>query len=351
MSWAVTILLKVVAFALGLFFLGCEADGTFEFLRSQQHGIDFVVLAGTGFAVALGLLPMYAGRAAKNSQWGIAIGCWLAVPIVMGVVYYAAIQRTGSPADQAEIDRLRTTRTGTLALRTEQDATASWEGARNAADRECQSGPVRQQRGPKCLEAEGKRDAAWAAVLRAREDLRNTPETKPDSGARRVVAFLPFLTESQVRLYQPILIPVGMSVLTSLFFSIAMLLKSPPMPRLWSGRQEAPLPEYEMPMFRPQMPQRPKLVTLNAEPTAGSIPKILNGILEPSCGRRVEIEECHNGYAAQCRIEGKRAVMPAHFVDPLKQFCRRAGIRTRIIGDRFYLLDVQLVVRQRQQAS
>jgi hypothetical protein len=95
----------------------------------------------------------------------------------------------------------------------------------------------------------------------------------------------------------------------------------------------------------------PQLVAANSDPPAGSIPKILNAILEPAAGRRVEIEECHGGYAAQCRAEGKRVVRPAQFVDPLKQFCRRAGIRTKSEGDRFYLMDVRLVVDVRQREA
>jgi hypothetical protein len=350
MTWATAILLRLVALAAGLFFVYCEADGTYEFLLSQQsqHAIDFVVLAGTGFAVALGLLPMYAGHAVKHRQRGIAAGCWLALPIVMAVVYYAAIQRTGGAADQAEVERLRNTRAGTLAVRTEQDASATWETAREAAKRECGSGPVRQQRGPKCLEAEGKRDAAWAAVTVARKDLAKTPETKPDSGARRAVAFLPFLTEAQVRLYQPMLIPLGISMLASVFLSIAMLLHTPPMPWPWRRRalpqaKDAVVIDVEAESKAPALspPQRPKLVTSSAE-GAGSIPKILHQILEPAGGKRVEIKDCHGGYAATCRAEGKRAVPPVQFIEPLKQFCRRSGIKTKTIGDRFYLLDVKL---------
>jgi hypothetical protein len=35
---------------------------------------------------------------------------------------------------------------------------------------------------------------------------------------------------------------------------------------------------------------------------------------------------------------------PAQFIDPLKEFCRRLGIKTKTAGDRFYLLDVRLVL-------
>jgi hypothetical protein len=145
----------------------------------------------------------------------------------------------------------------------------------------------------------------------------------PDSGARRAVAFFPFLTEAQVRLYQPMLIPVGISILASVFLTIAMLLHTPPMPRPWQRRPAPPAaktpvvvidvePEPSVPVFQP--PQRPKLVTSSPD-GAGSIPKILHQILEPTSSRRVEIKACHDGYAARCRAEGKRAVPPLQFID------------------------------------
>jgi len=45
----------------------------------------------------------------------------------MAVVYYAANQRTGGGADQQEVERLRASRAGSLAARTEQDATTTWD--------------------------------------------------------------------------------------------------------------------------------------------------------------------------------------------------------------------------------
>jgi hypothetical protein len=36
------------------------------------------------------------------------------------------------------------------------------------------------------------------------------------------------------------------------------------------------------------------------------------------------------------------------FIDPMKQFCRRCGIKTKTVSDRLYLLDVQLVERNPQ---
>jgi hypothetical protein len=89
-------------------------------------------------------------------------------------------------------------------------------------------------------------------------------------------------------------------------------------------------------------PPRPQLATASPKPPAGSVPKILTAILEPADGQRVEAEECHGGYAAQCKADGKRALTPVEFVDPLREYCKRVGIRTKTSGRRFYLLDVRL---------
>jgi hypothetical protein len=349
MGWGLAILLRLIALMAGCFFIWCEAEGTYEFLLAQQQHADFVVRAGTGFAVALGLLPMYAGRAVNGRQWGIATACWLAVPVVMAVVYYAAIQRTGGAADQAEVERLRMTRAGTLAAKTEAEASKSWEDARDAARAECASGPVNQQRGHKCLEAEAKRDAAWAGVLAARDELRKAPETKPDSGARRVVAFLPFLNEAQVRLYQPMLIPVGISILASVFLTIATLLPTPPMPQLWQRRAAETRIEPDVIDVRPEPVSapatKPRLVHDRA--LAARVVSELTHMLEPSAASdEIEIEDLFNAHAARYR-----AVTPEQFIDYAHEFCKAAKLRTRRLGDQVFIRGVKLVEQPNVAAS
>jgi hypothetical protein len=87
---------------------------------------------------------------------------------------------------------------------------------------------------------------------------------------------------------------------------------------------------------------RPKLVTASAEPPAGSISKIMTAALEPAAGKRVELEEAFGAYVGACESEGKRAVPPGHFVDPLRKFCTAARIRIKDEGGHVYLMDVRL---------
>jgi hypothetical protein len=87
---------------------------------------------------------------------------------------------------------------------------------------------------------------------------------------------------------------------------------------------------------------RPKLVAASAEPLAGSIPKIMTEALEPATGKRVELEEAFGAYTGACEAEGKRAVPPGLFVDPLRNFCEAAGIRIKDEGGHMYLMNVRL---------
>lgn len=89
-------------------------------------------------------------------------------------------------------------------------------------------------------------------------------------------------------------------------------------------------------------PQALKLVAVRSERAVGSIPKILTAALEPATGQRVEMAEVYHRYKLDCAMESIVAVSPEQFADPLKRFCKGAGIRTKVEGDHVYLLNVQL---------
>jgi hypothetical protein len=70
--------------------------------------------------------------------------------------------------------------------------------------------------------------------------------------------------------------------------------------------------------------------------------RILAAALEPATGERVELEEVFSAYAGACQLEGKRTVPPGQFVDPLRKFCKAAGIRIKDDGGQVYLMNVRL---------
>lgn len=68
----------------------------------------------------------------------------------------------------------------------------------------------------------------------------------------------------------------------------------------------------------------------------------MTAALEPAAGKRVELEDAFGAYAGACEAEGKRAVPPGVFVDPLRTFCKVAGIRIKDEGGHVYLMNVRL---------
>jgi hypothetical protein len=98
-------------------------------------------------------------------------------------------------------------------------------------------------------------------------------------------------------------------------------------------------------------PHGPKLVAIAArsEKPAGSIPKILTAALEPAAGKRVEIAEVYRRYSLDCAAEGKPTISAEQFADPLKRFCKGAGIRTKVEGQHVYLLNVRIGTAQAEQ--
>ena len=68
----------------------------------------------------------------------------------------------------------------------------------------------------------------------------------------------------------------------------------------------------------------------------------MTAALEPASGKRVELEEAFGAYTGACEAEGKRAVPPGLFVDPLRRFCKAAGIRIKDEGGHVYLINVRL---------
>ena len=92
-----------------------------------------------------------------------------------------------------------------------------------------------------------------------------------------------------------------------------------------------------------------KLVAVRSARPAGSIPKILTAALEPAAGQRVEMAEVYRRYSLDCAADGNNAVSPEQFVDPLKRFCKGAGIRTKVQGDHVYLLNVRIAAAHAEQ--
>jgi hypothetical protein len=91
---------------------------------------------------------------------------------------------------------------------------------------------------------------------------------------------------------------------------------------------------------------KPRLVAQEKARTKG-VALYLAERLQPKRGARVELEECQVDYAAS----GLRPLTTKEFVESLQHFCSACRIKTRVIGDEVYLLDVQLAPLRGREAS
>ena len=221
MNGLMTLLFRGAALALGVFLTYCETSGTYEYLMKDQGSFNYIVKAGCGVTIGTALLPVFAGMAWRARKYARALLLWLIFPLAVGVVFFAAIDRTGGTADLAQQQRAKDARARTLAEKTEKEATAAHATATEAAGAECSVGPPGKNRGNKCLEAEGKRDAAQGRLDGARAVLLKAPVKETDPLAERIAAYTgDRITEEQVRLYRPLFLPLVLSILAGVFLSL-----------------------------------------------------------------------------------------------------------------------------------
>lgn len=228
---------RYLALTGGLFCVGCETWGTYDFLAKDQGGWNYIVAGGVAVALIAGLLPAFAEHAGASGRRALKIGCWLALPLALVFIFMAAIQRTGGAADAAQQARVRAERERSLAERSEVEATEALKPARAAAATECASG-----RGKRCLEAETKVQAAQDRIDAARRVLAAAPVQLDDPLARRLVLLLPFLSQEQVRLYQPLLLPILLSIFGAVLLAIGS--RAPEAPGSVNQDDETQIREY-----------------------------------------------------------------------------------------------------------
>jgi hypothetical protein len=275
-------------------------------------------------------------------------------------------------AAETELKRLTDLRTAMPAFaQTDLDAVSAARRAADAAtiakERECGGGDPKQ-RGRFCRDKEDAEKAATEALAQVSASKAATDRaTKLEADAQKqrdklaelgplvivnlqgsAIAKLFRLPDDEAD-YAATAQQFGIAVVVELIIVMCMIAWEvlgwvPVAPRHEDVASQAASTTPEVaPPLTPAYPVRPKLVAANNDPPpGGSIPKIMTAALEPATGKRVELEEAFGAYAGACQAEGKRAVPPGQFVDPLRKFCAAAGIRIKEDADHVYLMNVRL---------
>jgi hypothetical protein len=273
---------------------------------------------------------------------------------------------------ETELKRLTDLRTAMPAFaQTDADAVSAARRAADAAtiakERECGGGDPRQ-RGRFCRDKEDAEKAAAEAlthvsaakaatdrVTKLEADAQKQREKLAELGSLVIVNVQGSAIAKLFRLpddeadYAATAQQFGVAVVVELIIVMCMVawevlghgMAAAPHPEDVASKADNTTPEVAPPLT-PAFPTRPRLAAANNDPPPGSIPQIMTAALEPAVGKRVELEEAFGAYKDACEAEGKRAVPPGQFVDPLKKFCKVAGIRIRDEGGHVYLMNVRL---------
>jgi len=173
-----------------------------EHVAASEGWHSPLVAAGVIVTLCAASVPPLAERAAKTGQPGKAAMLWLFFILAVGFSLSASIARSSSyvagNAARAE--------TSNRATRLAEEAYAA---AKRSVEAEC------AKRGPKCRDLEEKADEARKALAIAK------PVQAGDPGAERLAALLG-VDEAKVRLYVPLLLPLGLELGGFIFLAFGL---------------------------------------------------------------------------------------------------------------------------------
>jgi hypothetical protein len=209
---------RPVAIAAGVALTGIEVWGAVEYLLKQEGHVSYLVLGGAIVTAVAALLPPLAERTWRAGRYTLALLLWAALLPALALILTAAIERTGGARDTAQMERRAIVQKIELARASVADAKTRLAAADAAVLAE-----TKRKDAPGCgrickglkIEAE----AARKELTEARSAVAAAGVAPKDSQAVRIAAVLP-LTEADVALYQPLILPLAISALGLLLIAV-----------------------------------------------------------------------------------------------------------------------------------
>ena len=245
---------------------------------------------------------------------------------------------------------------------TDADAVAASKRAAEAAtkSREAECGTTEKQRGRNCRDREGDERAAndalrFATTAKAATDRANRLEAEAEAQRHKLNELGPIVKvsvqgsaiASLFRLpdeeagFLATVQQFGVTAVVDLIILMCVV-SWEVLGNKTAGRVGAVVEAVIGPQLRP--PHRPTLATTRADAPAGPIHRIMTEALIPAKGQRVELGEAFMRYSELCRAEGRDSLTTDVYMDAMARFCKVAGIRTRITGEKLYLLKCTLSI-------
>ena len=196
----------LVAIGGGMAHTAIEVIGAVSYLVGQAS--PSYLIAGGGLIIGVtAILPILAGRCWRDGRRVLALLLWAAMVPALSLIFTAAVERTGGARDEANRVRQVIAQRIELTKSAENDAKAIADADEAAAMAECASG-----RKAKCLGLEARADQSRQRLEAARDAVAKAGVIPTDPQARRLAAIQP-VSEEAIALYQPIILPVAISVL------------------------------------------------------------------------------------------------------------------------------------------
>lgn len=305
----------------GLFITGVEIYGCVEYLLGQPgHGLYIVILGGAVTGAAA-LIPMAIEMSLRDRRWILAIASAIVFVPASATIFLAAVERTGSARDVVVAAQGDAGVKLSAALRAEADAKREADDSETEARRGCASG-----RGDKCKGLETRADNARQRLSRARLDVVAAGSPPLDPQARRVAAMLN-VTEQQVQLYGPIILPVTGSLLGALFLAVGCRMhREVIIPKLLVHKADPPKRAAEE--ITP--------IQLPPSPSIGNVARFMVECMPAATGQRVEIADAYVAYKTWCNDERYAYLPPVEFRVDFLAVCKRAKMATKREAGKLY---------------
>jgi hypothetical protein len=203
----------IAAIVGGVVLTAIEVVGAVSYLV-QQDSPSYLIAGGAVVTVVAAMLVPLSERCWQRGRRILAILLALSLVPALSLIFSAAVERTGGARDEANRNRQAVAQQIELKRAAVNEAKAVAAEDEAAAKAECATG-----RKGKCLGLESRADQSRQRLEAARTALAQAGVVPSDPQARRLAALLP-VSEEAIALYQPIILPVSISVLGLLLIAV-----------------------------------------------------------------------------------------------------------------------------------
>jgi hypothetical protein len=218
----------LASIVIGAAFTGIEIYGAAAYLLEQAQP-PYLVLGGALTTAAAATLIPLSERCFRDGRYLLGVLLMAALIPALSIIVTAAIERTGGARDRIAGDHQAKAAAIRLKNDAVADAKADLERLRAAEERECNSAkPGADPRGPRCKSAEKRTQEGRERLETVRGKLADAGVASKDPMVARLAAVLPGISEADIALFHPLILPLTISLLGILFIAAGA---RPPKPR------------------------------------------------------------------------------------------------------------------------